>query len=173
MHILNSSACDMDFSDWLNSFVVVSDNGDIVGGYCKQLLFTFAEKDARRSRFVFGCTEVVELEKKEPVILNSESSYPDKYGLIFCDILDVSFLLFLWLVFVGIHFVSSSFFQPIHAKQISVDLLNSRRPPIEEYPLTQINQIRCNRNADAYKFYALGYQAGFVRIRSLRQVKWD
>lgn len=52
-----------------------------------------------------------------------------------------------------------------------MDLLNSRRPPIEEYPLTQINQIRCNRNADSYKFYALGYQAGFVRIRSLRQVK--
>lgn len=167
MHILNSSACDMDFSDWLNSFVVVSDNGDIVGGYCKQLLFTFAEKDARKSRFIFGCTEVVELKKEQPPILNSESSYPDKYGLVFCDILDVS--LYFYLIFLGIHFVLR--FQPIHAKQCQVEVLNARRPPIEEYPLTQINQIRCNRNADAYKFYALGYQAGFVRIRSLRQVK--
>lgn len=91
MHILNSTGCDMDFNDWLNSFVVVTDNGDIVGGYCKQLLFTFSEKDARKCRFIFGCTEVVELKKAETPILNSESSYPDKYGLIFCDILDVSF----------------------------------------------------------------------------------
>lgn len=93
MHILNSTGCDMDFNDWLNSFVVVTDNGDIVGSYCKQLLFTFSEKDARKFRFIFGCTEVVELKTENPT-LDSESSYPDKYGLIFCDILDVSFFLF-------------------------------------------------------------------------------
>lgn len=79
----------MDFNDWLNSFVVVTDNGDIVGGYCKQLLFTFSEKDARKCRFIFGCTEVVDLNKENPIV-KSDCSYPDKYGLIFRDIIDVS-----------------------------------------------------------------------------------
>uniref|UniRef100_A0A182Y1U3 Uncharacterized protein n=1 Tax=Anopheles stephensi TaxID=30069 RepID=A0A182Y1U3_ANOST len=43
-----------------------------------------------------------------------------------------------------------------------------RRAKFNHYPAVRLNQIRWNPNCNAYKYYAIGYQAGFVRVRVLR-----
>ncbi|XP_052891514.1 uncharacterized protein LOC128299551 [Anopheles moucheti] len=43
-----------------------------------------------------------------------------------------------------------------------------RRAKFSHYPAVRLNQIRWNPNSFSYTYYAIGYQAGFVRVRVLR-----
>lgn len=49
--------CDVSFSDWLNTYVFVTDYGEIRAGYCRQLLFNFADNHRRLRAVCVGIGE--------------------------------------------------------------------------------------------------------------------
>lgn len=46
-----------------------------------------------------------------------------------------------------------------------------RPPPTERINELQINHVCFNRTEESYRFYALGYETGFIRIRYLKNSK--
>lgn len=48
---------------------------------------------------------------------------------------------------------------------------NWRVAPCNSINQLQINQICFNRNEMSYRFYALGYETGFIRIKHLKNSK--
>jgi general transcription factor 3C polypeptide 2 len=53
----------------------------------------------------------------------------------------------------------------------SLGLKTLRSRALVGYPFSQINRVRFNENQQAHLFYALGYQAGFVRIKKRQMDK--
>lgn len=45
--------------------------------------------------------------------------------------------------------------------------------PVSTEPIMKINQVRFNPNENAYKTYAIGYENGLIRIRTLQLLRMD
>lgn len=50
----------------------------------------------------------------------------------------------------------------------SLQVKTFRRALLHEYPGIRINQVKWNPNDKSHQYYAIGYQAGFVRVRPFR-----
>lgn len=56
MNIVSGNATDIQFNDWLNTYLIVSDSGDVRVSVCHQLVGMFVEKFSRgRSVSVVVC----------------------------------------------------------------------------------------------------------------------
>jgi general transcription factor 3C polypeptide 2 len=62
-------------------------------------------------------------------------------------------------------------FQANNHSMASLGMKTLRSRTVIGFPFSQINRVRFNENQQAHKFYALGYQAGFVRIKKLQTGK--
>lgn len=48
LHTCFGTVCDISFSDWLNTYIMVTDLGDILVGYANQLLSTYLDRHRKR-----------------------------------------------------------------------------------------------------------------------------
>jgi hypothetical protein len=82
-----ASSYDMDFNQWTNECISVSEAGDICAIKSKQLLINVVTKQLWSSRLVFGYTDVVHLgEEQVANHLNEDYKYNDDSGIVFCDL---------------------------------------------------------------------------------------
>ena len=44
-----------------------------------------------------------------------------------------------------------------------------RAPPMDKYNMVKVNKIVFNPNFSAFRFYAVAYECGFVRVKRLQK----
>ncbi|KAK5646406.1 hypothetical protein RI129_004870 [Pyrocoelia pectoralis] len=187
----NSHVSTISGSEWINGFVQGNVVGEVAGFFPHQLFYALeSDKSFRKKKAILGYARLVErnltvderLHRSKPskkgkpkkpetkvhykVDVQSEdfpheeyiepSSYEEadeKYGLAFCDMNLVSLN--------DLPANLSSYY-----KSNDNDKLFPSKPNI--YPLQLVNKIVINPNHNSYLYYATGYQAGLVRISSLK-----
>ncbi|KAK9888369.1 hypothetical protein WA026_000622 [Henosepilachna vigintioctopunctata] len=189
-------------SDWLNGIIQANAVGEIFATFPKQIMMNLNWKYLKNKKLLFGYTTLVEKRKtvEERLRENSEKEMAlrnqltvktvlksgelpsnkevthldynphyyeyepllyhevdNKYGLIFCD-----------------HKMNciSDFPQSLRENMsFSSKMYASSKPNI--YPLQAINRIQMNPNRQATTYYVTGYQAGFVRLTSMKFLNKD
>ncbi|KAL1381256.1 hypothetical protein pipiens_003447 [Culex pipiens pipiens] len=144
LYTFTAEATDMSGSDWLSNYVIGTDGGDVLSHQPLPMVHQMAQKNTAQQKYILTSTMSVKL-TDEPTD-TSYQMFERNFGLLFSD-----------------NDKSSS---KMDLKSLQVK--SYRRALLQEYPGIRVNQVRWNPNEGAYQFYAVGYQAGFVRVRPFR-----
>ncbi|XP_039443604.1 titin-like [Culex pipiens pallens] len=144
LYTFTAEATDMSGSDWLSNYVIGTDGGDVLSHQPQPMVHQMAQKNTAQQKYILTSTMSVKL-TDEPTD-TSYNMFERNFGLLFSD-----------------NDKSSS---KMDLKSLQVK--SYRRALLQEYPGIRVNQVRWNPNEGAYQFYAVGYQAGFVRVRPFR-----
>ncbi|XP_050309290.1 uncharacterized protein LOC126745480 isoform X2 [Anthonomus grandis grandis] len=145
------------FSDWLNAVLFGGTSGEVSAQFTQRLIHGADRLPKRKNvclKYVFSNTKLTT--KTYPVDLSKEVTYEniiDQYAIEFRD-------------FNSKHLA----FLPSH-KDKTLDRAEIDSYNIHKYPLNAVNKLATNPNCQAYPYYAVGYQAGFLRIRSIECLK--
>ncbi|XP_059607711.1 uncharacterized protein LOC132255625 isoform X2 [Phlebotomus argentipes] len=131
---------DLSLNEWRNALIISTESGDI----CANLrpFYSPLSKKSDLMRRIIGYTDSIQITETNSAMHDEESlNYSsENCGIIFCDF------------------------------QREVDLKATkahRTRHIADYPLTKINRVVFNPNERNHTLYAIGYQAGFVRVCGL------
>lgn len=152
----NSTIIHLNINHWLNFAMFVTDSGDVIGCNPNQLYQHGYTKD-KWSHYKFSVFSSTDYNK-------ITTDGVEEIGVVFDDF-KVKPKLFLFNRDNQLFFLSSLIQERTNQPK------KFRVSPTDRINELLINQVCFNRNEKSYRFYALGYETGFVRIRYLKNSK--
>lgn len=149
---VSSSIVHININHGLNFVMFVTDAGDVIGCSPHQMFFSHAKDKWSHYKFnVFACTDFNRI----------TSNGVEEIAVVFNDF-KVSFVeLFDDLKYLNFPLQQNKTSHPKKLRLAPTDRINE----------LQINQVCFNRNPASNRFYAMGYETGFVRVRYLKNSK--
>uniref|UniRef100_A0A182MYI6 C2H2-type domain-containing protein n=1 Tax=Anopheles dirus TaxID=7168 RepID=A0A182MYI6_9DIPT len=141
---IGSETTDVGVNDWYSMNAIATRGGDLV---CHRPLPFVNGMNYKKLTQIL--TTTIPLKMNATADSDNVALYnifSDAYGLVFSDTDKV----------------------PTAMDSAALKLKSWRRGKLSHYPAERLNQIRWNPNSSSYTYYAIGYQAGFVRIRLVR-----
>ncbi|XP_050091290.1 uncharacterized protein LOC126574918 isoform X2 [Anopheles aquasalis] len=139
-----AEATDLASNDWLGVNAVSTDGGDVLSH--RPMPFVYHVHERKVIQMLTTTTTVRLSEGDAELDLSTYESYAEHCGMLFSDTDRVR--------------------DRSDTKSLQVKLL--RRAAVDKYSITRTTQVSFNPNSSSFHYYAIGYQAGFVRIRGLR-----
>lgn len=92
LHVTTGTSCDIAFSDWLNTYLLVTAYGEIRAGYLQDFISAFIDIHRRR-KAIIGFTDVFDLGRPS---INNDSNPPSishdpDYAILFSDLRRVNY----------------------------------------------------------------------------------
>ncbi|XP_061515905.1 uncharacterized protein LOC133393735 isoform X1 [Anopheles gambiae] len=141
---LGAEMTDLGMNDWLSMNAVSTSGGDLV---ChRPVPFVFGMNYKKMAQVLTTTISMKLKPENDSADVSRYDAFSEEYGLLFSDTDKV----------------------PTAMDTASLHLKTWRRGKLGHYPAVRLNQIRWNPNTTSYAYYAIGYQAGFVRVRVLR-----
>uniref|UniRef100_A0A182JNZ2 Uncharacterized protein n=1 Tax=Anopheles christyi TaxID=43041 RepID=A0A182JNZ2_9DIPT len=141
---LGSEMTDLGTNDWLSMNAVSTSGGDLV---CHRPVPFVYGMNYKKLAQVLTTTISMKLKAEDDSTdVSRYDAFAEEFGLLFSDTDKV----------------------PTAMDTAALHLKTWRRGKLGHYPAVRLNQIRWNPNSASYSYYAIGYQAGFVRVRVLR-----
>ncbi|KXJ82622.1 hypothetical protein RP20_CCG012679 [Aedes albopictus] len=144
LYTFTAEATDMSSSDHLSTHVIGTDGGDVLSHKPMAYVHNMGQKNPQNIKYVLTSTLSVKVHD-EPMD-NSYAKFERNYCVLFSD-----------------HDKN-----PARMDLKSLQVKTFRRALLHEYPGIRINQVQWNPNDQSHQYYAIGYQAGFVRVRPIR-----
>ncbi|XP_035785742.1 mucin-17-like isoform X2 [Anopheles albimanus] len=138
-----AEATDLAPNDWLGLNAVSTDGGDVLSH--RPMPFVYHVHERKVIQMLTSTTTVRLSEGDKEVDLSTYEAYAEHCGILFSDTDRVR--------------------DRSDTKSLQVKVL--RRAPVDKYSVTRTTQVSFNPNSSSFYYYAIGYQAGFVRIRAL------
>ncbi|XP_021709793.1 titin isoform X2 [Aedes aegypti] len=139
-----AEATDMSNSDHLSTHVIGTDGGDVLSHKPMAFIHNMGQKNPAQIKYVL--TSTISVKVNEEQMDNSYNKFEKNYCVLFSDF-DKN---------------------PARMDLKSLQVKTFRRALLHEYPGIRINQVKWNPNDKSHQYYAIGYQAGFVRVRPFR-----
>ncbi|XP_049539732.1 uncharacterized protein LOC125953924 isoform X2 [Anopheles darlingi] len=139
-----AEATDLSPNDWLGINVVSTDGGDVLSH--RPMPFVYHVHERKVIQMLTSTTTVRLSEDDDEVDLSTYEAYAEHCGMLFSDTDRVR--------------------DRSDTKSLQVKVL--RRAAVDKYSVTRTTQVSFNPNSSSFYYYAIGYQAGFVRIRGMR-----
>lgn len=139
-----AEATDMSSSDHLSNHVIGTDGGDVLSHKPLAFIHSMGQKNSHQIKYVLSSTLSVKLNEEQTE--NSYAMFEKNYSILFSDF-DKN---------------------PSRMDLKSLQVKTFRRALLHEYPGIRVNQVQWNPNDKSHQYYAIGYQAGFVRVRPFR-----
>uniref|UniRef100_A0A4Y0BIB9 Uncharacterized protein n=1 Tax=Anopheles funestus TaxID=62324 RepID=A0A4Y0BIB9_ANOFN len=141
---VGSEMTDLGPNDWYSVNAVATSGGDLV---CHRPVPFVYGMNYKKLAQILTTTIPMKLNAiDDSVDVSRYKSFSQEYGLLFSDTDKV----------------------PTAMDTAALHLKTWHRAKFNHYPAIRLNQIRWNPNSSSYMYYAIGYQAGFVRVRVLR-----
>uniref|UniRef100_A0A182W975 C2H2-type domain-containing protein n=1 Tax=Anopheles minimus TaxID=112268 RepID=A0A182W975_9DIPT len=138
---IGSETTDLGTNDWHSTNAVATSGGDLV---ChRPVPFVFGMNYKKLAQILTTTIPVKINAIDDSADVSRYKAFSEEYGLIFSDTDKI----------------------PNAMDTAALHLKTWRRTKFNHYPAVRLNQIRWNPNSFSYTYYAIGYQAGFVRIR--------
>ncbi|XP_055529746.1 uncharacterized protein LOC129721328 isoform X2 [Wyeomyia smithii] len=144
LYTITAEATDMSGNDWLSNYVIGTDGGDVLCHQPTAYVHHMAQKYNQQTKYILTSTMSVKITDEHTN--TSYTMFENNFGLLFSD--------------------NDKNPQKMDLKSLQVK--SYRRALLHEYPGIRVNQVRWNPNEQSHQYYAVGYQAGFVRVRGFR-----
>ncbi|XP_050079727.1 uncharacterized protein LOC126567552 [Anopheles maculipalpis] len=141
---VGSEMTDLGTNDWHSMNAVATSGGDLVGH--RPVPFVHGMNYKKLPQILTTTIPLKLNAIDDSVDVSYYGAFAKEYGIIFSDTDKV----------------------PTAMDTTALHLKTWRRAKFNHYPSVRLNQIRWNPNCNSYTYYAIGYQAGFVRVRVLR-----
>ncbi|XP_058838488.1 titin-like [Topomyia yanbarensis] len=144
LYTIAAEATDMSGNDWLSNHVIGTDGGDVLCHQPIAFVHHMAQKNTQQSKYILTSTMSIQI--TDEMTDTSYAMFENNFGLLFSD----------------------NDKNPAKMDLKSLQVKSYRRALLHEYPGIRVNQVRWNPNEKSHQYYAVGYQAGFVRVRGFR-----
>ncbi|XP_053683322.1 uncharacterized protein LOC128733625 [Sabethes cyaneus] len=145
LYTITAEATDMSGNDWLSNHVIGTDGGDVLCHQPTAFVHHMAQKYNQQMKYILSSTMSIKITDESTD--TSYTMFEKNFGLLFSD--------------------NDKNPQKMDLKSLQVK--SYRRALLHEYPGIRINKVCWNPNEQSHQYYAVGYQAGFVRVRGFRQ----
>ncbi|XP_058128780.1 uncharacterized protein LOC131271383 [Anopheles coustani] len=142
---LGTEATDLALNEWISTNAITTDGGDVV---CHKPIPFVTGIPAKNFGQLLTMTNSVGISNVDTdgLDLSSYEAFANNFALVFSD----------------------TDKNPSQSDRKSLQIKSFRRGNIAQYPGVRLNQIRWNPNSSSFLYYAIGYQAGFVRVRKIQ-----
>lgn len=144
LYTFTAEATDMSGNDWLSNHVIGTDGGDVLCHQPTAFVHHMTQKNTHQHKYILSST--VSVKTTDEPTDTSYAMFESNFGLLFSD----------------------NDKNPMKMDLKSLQVKSYRRALLHEYPGIRVNQVRWNPNEKSHQYYAIGYQAGFVRVRGFR-----
>uniref|UniRef100_A0A182M2Y1 C2H2-type domain-containing protein n=1 Tax=Anopheles culicifacies TaxID=139723 RepID=A0A182M2Y1_9DIPT len=141
---VGSDTTDLGTNDWYSVNAVATSGGDLI---CHRPVPFVYGMNYKKLAQILTTTIPVKLNAiDDSADVSRYKPFSEEFGLIFSDTDKI----------------------PTAMDTAALHLKTWHRSKFNHYPAVRLNQIRWNPNSFSYTYYAIGYQAGFVRVRVMR-----
>ncbi|XP_055588549.1 uncharacterized protein LOC129740929 [Uranotaenia lowii] len=144
LYTFGAEATSMSENDWISTHLVATDGGDVLCHRPLGYIYQLTHKNYQVHKYILSSTISAKI-TDEPTD-TSYAGFSSNFGLVFTDN------------------DKSNAKMDIQSLQVK----SHRRAIFHEYPGIRINQVCWNPNRKAHLNYAIGYQTGFVRVRTFK-----
>uniref|UniRef100_A0A182Q479 C2H2-type domain-containing protein n=1 Tax=Anopheles farauti TaxID=69004 RepID=A0A182Q479_9DIPT len=144
IYTIGSETTDVGVNDWFCTNAIATRGGDLVSH--RPIPFVHGMNYKKLAQILTTTIPLKINQTADSEDVSAYNKFSVAYGLVFSDTDKV----------------------PTAMDSAALKLKSWRRGKLNHYPAERLNQIRWNPNSGSYTYYAIGYQAGFVRIRLFR-----
>ncbi|KFB49824.1 hypothetical protein ZHAS_00017844 [Anopheles sinensis] len=142
---LGTEATDLAVNEWISTNAISTDGGDVVSHRPIPFVTGIPGKNFGQLLTMTNSVGISNVNTSE-LDLSSYEAFANNFALVFSD----------------------TDKNPSQSDRKSLQIKTFRRGNIAQYPGIRVNQIRWNPNSSSFLYHAIGYQAGFVRIRKIQ-----